>query len=156
MYIKKYKICNLRRKFNINFNFRVAGLYNLKMLVINTSIKRGVFFETLRVAASLESIPEWNCTNCTVLCILYLQLLYDYEEFFIFYFLFIVLAATSFMTGLSSTITAVQLGDVCLLVLSFHNSIWHEMGCHINCLIDKTDLLYLRSFLYCRLGRLAG
>ena len=35
----KYGIRNQYKKYNINFNFRVTDLYNLKMLIANITIK---------------------------------------------------------------------------------------------------------------------
>ena len=46
---KKHKICNLCKKCNVNFNLGAMDLYNLKILVANTTIKLE-FFENLWVA----------------------------------------------------------------------------------------------------------
>ena len=39
----KHKICNLRTKCDINFTLGLANLYNLKILVVNTTINLEAF-----------------------------------------------------------------------------------------------------------------
>ena len=47
---------NLRKKYNINFNLGVTNQYNLKILIINSTIKLE-FFENLRTAVEEPSSP---------------------------------------------------------------------------------------------------
>ena len=44
-------ICNLLMKYYINFNFKAANLYNLKIFVANATTNLG-FLETLGVAVA--------------------------------------------------------------------------------------------------------
>ena len=48
----KLKICILGRKCNINFNFGVMNLYNLKIFATNTTIYKTRVFKNLEIAVT--------------------------------------------------------------------------------------------------------